>query len=173
MGLPVVGQTLGFVRNPFRFLEEAHRRYGNVFKTGVAGHKVVFLAGLEGAEAFYDPDNIGRDHAHPFLLVDTFGGTNFEMYDGPRHLALKTMALRAFDHEALAGYLPDMQGLIESTLDRLAKRRDFSATVELRRLAIESICHNIVGLEPGPETEALTHDYGVLLAGLAAPVPLR
>src|SRR5438093_5498961 len=40
-------------------------------------------------------------------------------------------------------------------------------------MAFGSICHDIVGLEPGPETEALTHDYGVLLAGLAAPVPLR
>ena len=173
MGLPLVGETLPFVRNPYHFLEKRQRRYGNVFKSNVVGRKVVFLAGTEGAEAFYDGDNIGREDAHPFLMVDMFGGTNFEMYDGPRHLGLKSIALGAFDHEAIAAYLPDMQVLIESTLARLARPGEFSASAELRRLAIEAICRNIMGFAPGAETEAMTRDYGILLAGLASLVPVR
>jgi cytochrome P450 len=43
----------------------------------------------------------------------------------------------------------------------------------LRGLAIEAICRNLLGLEPGPETETMTREYGVLLAGLAASVPVR
>ena len=172
-GLPLIGETLPFVRNPYRFLEDRHARRGNVFRSNVVGRRVVFLAGIEGAEAFYDPENITREDAHPFLLVDMFGGRNFEMYDGPKHLALKTIALDAFDDRALAAYLPDMQRLVERTLDRLAHRPDFSATGELRRLAIEAICGNVMGIPPGPETEAITRDYGILLAGLAAPIPLR
>jgi retinoid hydroxylase len=111
MGLPLVGETLAFVRNPYAFLEERRRRYGDVFRSNVVGRKVVFLAGTEGAEAFYDPDNIGRERAHPFLMVDMFCGTNFEMYDGPNHLALKTIALGAFDHEAITSYLPPRAAL--------------------------------------------------------------
>jgi cytochrome P450 len=173
MGLPLVGETLSFVRDPYRFLEERQRRYGNVFKSNVVGRRVVYLAGTEGAESFYDPENIGREDAHPFLMVDMFGGTNFEMYDGPRHLALKTIALGAFDHEAIAVYLPDMQDLIESTLERLARVGEFSAVAELRRLAIETICRNVMGLAPGAQTEAMTRDYGTLLAGLASTIPVR
>ena len=168
LGLPLVGETLAFVRNPYRFLEDRHRRYGNVFKSNVVGRKVVFLAGSEGADSFYDGANIGRSNAHPFLLVDMFGGVNMEMYDGPRHFALKSIALGAFDQEALTGYLPDMQHLVESTLVRLARAEEFSATAELRRLAIEAICWNVMGLPPGPETEAMTRDYGTLLAGLSS-----
>ena len=168
----MIGETLPFVRNPYRFLEDRHARYGNVFRSNVVGRKTVFLAGIEGAEAFYDPENITRENAHPFLMVDMFGGRNFEMCDGPKHLALKTIALEAFDHRTIAGYLPDMQRLVERTLDGLAGRPEFSATRELRRLAIEAIC-NVIGIPPGPDTEAITRDYGVLLAGLAAPVPLK
>src|SRR5207245_3002355 len=44
---------------------------------------------------------------------------------------------------------------------------------ELRRLAIEAIWWNLMGLPPGPETEATTDDYGTLLAGLTSvPVPV-
>src|SRR3989442_14723891 len=172
MGPPLIGETLSFVRNPYGFLEDHRRRYGNVFKSHVAGRKVAFLAGTEGAEAFYDSENITRSEAHPFLMVDMFGGVNFEMYDGPRHLALQSIALEAFDPAAIAGYLPDIHSLIQSTLDRLANAGEFSATAELRRLAIEAICWNVLGLARGPETEALTREYGTLLAGLAS-FPVR
>src|SRR5439155_1022806 len=131
------------------------------------GRRVEFLAGLEGAEAFYDPDNIGRSDAHPFVMVDMFGVTNIEMYDGARHFALKSIALQAFGTAALTGYLPDMQRLIGSTLSRLAAGGEFVATAEFRRLAIESICWNILGLPPGPDTETMTLDHATLLAGLA------
>src|SRR5688572_28696370 len=166
MGLPLIGETLGFITNVFRFLEVRQKRYGNVFKSQVLGRRIVFLAGTDGAEAFYNSENISRSDAHPFPLVDLFGGINMEMYDGPKHVALKTMALTAFDHAAISGYLPDMPRLIESTLSRLAQAGEFSAIGELRRLAIETICCNVMGLPPGPETEDITRDYGAVLTGL-------
>jgi cytochrome P450 len=172
MGLPWVGETLAITRNIFGFLEQRHRRHGPVFKSGVFGRKVVFLAGTAGAEAFYDADNITRADAFPFPLVDLFGGINMAMYDGPRHFALKSMALTAFDRAALAGYLPDLERQIEETLARLARGGAFSAVAELRRLAIEAICRNVMGLEPGPDTAAITRDYGLVLTGvLSLPLP--
>ena len=173
MGLPFVGETPAFVRNPYRFLEIRRDRYGDVFRSNVTGRRVVFLSGIEGASAFYDPENVGREDAHPFLMTDMFGGTNFEMYDGPRHFALKTIALQAFDEAALAGYLPDIQLAIESWLERHADGAPFQAMTALRGLAIEAICRNVLGLGSGAETETMTRDYGLLLAGLAATVPVR
>jgi len=172
LGPPLLGESLALQRNPFGFLEERQRRHGNVFKTNILGRKVVFLAGLQGAEAFYDGDNVTRSDAHPFPLVDLFGGVNMEMYDGPRHVALKAMALTAFDRAALGRYLPDMQRLIESTLERLARAGELSATDELRELAIRTICLNVLGLS-GSETESIARDYAAVLAGLVAvPLPL-
>ncbi|MES1172525.1 MAG: cytochrome P450, partial [Bacteroidota bacterium] len=173
MGLPLVGETLAFLRNPFAFLEDRRARHGNVFKSNIVGRRIVFLSGLEGAEAFYAPDNISRADAHPFPLVDLFGGVNMEMYDGPRHQGLKAMALTAFDHAAIAGYLAPMHELIESTLSRLAGLGEFSATGELRKLAIEAICQSVMGLARGPQTDDICRDYALVLNGLVSlPVAL-
>jgi retinoid hydroxylase len=166
MGLPLLGETPAFLRNVFRFLEDRQQRHGNVFKSGVLGRKIVFLAGTEGAEAFYDAENISRADAHPYPFVDLFGGINMEMYDGPRHFALKSMALTAFDLDAIAGYLPDMQRVIEAHLSRMAGAGEVSATRELRRLAIDTISRNVMGLEPGPDTEVIARDYADVLTGL-------
>jgi cytochrome P450 len=137
-----------------------------VFKSSVFGRKVVFLAGTGRAEAFYTPENISRADAHPFPLVDLFGGINMEMYDGPRHVALKSMALTAFDHAAIESYLPEMQRLIDDTLARLSQLEEFSAIEELRRLAIESICRNVMGLGAGRGHGRHQRDYGDVLTGL-------
>jgi cytochrome P450 len=173
LGLPLLGETLALLRNPFAFLDERQKRYGNVFKSRVVGRKTVFLAGTEGAEAFYDVENISRQDALPFQMVDLFGGVNMQMYDGPKHAALKAMAVRQFDGAAIAGYLPDLQALVESTLARLAGQPELVATRDLRRLAIEAICQSVLGLPPGPASEAFCRDYALVLTGFVSlPVAL-
>lgn len=168
LGLPLAGETLAFLENPFAFLEERRARHGKVFKSSLVGRRIIFLSGIEGAEAFYDPANISREDAHPFPLVDLFGGVNMEMYDGPKHQALKAMALESFDRAAIAGYLPDLQALIEGTLAKLAARDEFQATKELRKLVIEAICQSTLGMTSGPETNAICDDYGLILTGLVS-----
>ena len=44
---------------------------------------------------------------------------------------------------------------------------------ELRKLAIEALCRNVLGLGRGPETEAICRDYALMLQGLVSvPVAL-
>ena len=169
-GLPYVGRALTLQRNPFRFLEEGRRRHGNVFKARVLGRPVVFLSGTEGAEAFYEPGNISRAGGHPYPVADMFGGENMEMFDGPEHLAVKTAALRAFDRDAMAGYLVEIEALVGRRLAGWAEGNgQFSATAELRKLSIECICRNVMGMEPGAATEAICRDYALVLKGIVSP----
>ncbi|HEV3032709.1 MAG TPA: cytochrome P450 [Polyangia bacterium] len=174
LGLPLLGETLALLANPFGFLADRRKRHGNVFKSRVVGQRVVFLSGLEGAEVFYDPDNVSRANAHPFPLLDLFGGANMQMFDGERHRALKTMAMTTFDHAAIGGYLPALEALVGRALARLAAAGGpVRVALELRKLVIEVICQNVLGLPPGPETDAVCADYGAVLSGMVSlPVAL-
>jgi retinoid hydroxylase len=169
-GLPYLGRALTLQRNPFGFLEEGQRRHGNVFKARVLGRPVVFLSGLEGAKAFYEPGNISRAGGHPYPVADMFGGENMEMLDGPEHLAVKTAALRAFARDALSAYLVDIAVLVDRRLAAWAKDGgEFSATAELRKLSIECICRNVMAMEPGATTDAICRDYALVLKGIVSP----
>jgi cytochrome P450 len=168
LGLPYLGESIAFMRSPFLFLDERQKRYGNVFKSRVLGRDIAFLAGLDAAEAFYDPDNISRSDAHPAPLVDLFGGINFEMYDGPKHLALKSIAVGAFDQTALAAWLPDIERLTDRTLERMAAAGEVSAAAELRLLAVEAIARNVMGIEPGATTAAMASDCAATLTGIVS-----
>ena len=167
MGLPMIGETPAFLRSPFRFLEERQYRYGDVFRSRVLFRRVVFLSGIEGAQAFYDDDAITRTDAHPFPLVDLFGGDNMEMLDGEQHLALKTAALAAFDEQAFARYVPEVQAPIDRTLARVAAAGETPVIKELQRLAIECIWTNVLG-PPGTDADAITKDYAAIITGLTS-----
>lgn len=52
-----------------------------------------------------------------------------------------------------------MQLAIETWLRRHADDTPFPAMTALRGLAVDAICRNVMGLEPGPETETMTQDY--------------
>ena len=89
-----------------------------------------------------------------------------EMYDGPRHQALKGMALTAFD---LRGHrrLPAGDAGAAGARRWPGWRRATSGRRwrELRKLAIEALCRNVLGLDARPETEAISRDYGPDAAG--------
>lgn len=174
MGLPLVGETWAFLRDPYTFLEERQRRYGDVFRSAVLGRRVVFLAGVGGAETFYDPDLISRSDAHPYTLRAMFGAPNMEMFDGPRHLALKTIAGTAFGDEAIEAYLPDMYALIEARWAELvAGGRRVAAIPRLKHLAIEAIWTSVMGRPERAEMDEVTHDYEAVVAGMTSiPIPL-
>ena len=154
--------------SPFLFLDERKRRYGDVFKSRVLGRDIVFMAGLNAAEAFYDPDNISRSDAHPAPLVDLFGGINFEMYDGPKHRALKSMAIGAFDRAALAAWLPDIERLTDAALARMAAAGEVSAVAELQAPGVEEIALNVMGIEPGATTAAMARACAETLIGIVS-----
>jgi cytochrome P450 len=172
-GLPLIGETPAFLRNPYRFLEERQRRYGDVFSSRVLFRTVAFLTGPDGAEAFYDPENVTRTKAHPYPLRDLFGGDNMEMFDGERHLGLKTITLQAFDEAAIGSYLPDLEATIEAALAGYAAEGRFVATTELKRLAIRCIWGSVIGPIDPAETDAVARDYATVVAGITAvPVAL-
>lgn len=173
MGLPLLGETLAMVKNPYAFLAARQQRHGNVFRSRVLGRKVIFVSGPEAMTAFLDTANVTREGAHPAHVRELFGGINMNMFDGPRHLALKSMALGGFDLAAIDTYLPDMRAQIGATLSRLAGAGAFPAVQVFKTMAIELICKNVMNLPPGPVTQALAADYDRVMTGMInLPLPI-
>ncbi|MCA9726779.1 MAG: cytochrome P450 [Candidatus Eisenbacteria bacterium] len=173
-GLPGIGETLPFLRDGFGFIEERLARHGPVFRTNLLGKNAVVIAGPDASRAWIDPEKVERDRAMPANVQEIFGGRSLPLLDDAEHRARKQQVLAGFNHAALADYASQMQPLmrtaLESWSDPGAPTRGVDA---LKRLAIDVIGRNVLGLEAGARLDALRESYGVLTLGMTAlPVPV-
>jgi cytochrome P450 len=172
-GLPLLGETLAFAKNPFRFVDERLRAHGRIFRSRVLGRKTAVLSGPEAAGRFIDPDIVMREGAMPPHIQELFGGRSLPLLDGEEHSARKKTVLRAFEPAALAAYLPVIQESVERSLRTWAGAGEIRWIDEMKRLSIEVICRIVPGMEPGQEMDRLRVDYGLVTGGFATlPIDL-
>lgn len=166
-GLPLLGETLPFAKNPFRFIEERLKQHGRLFRTFVLGRKTAVITGPDAAGSFIDPSLVMREGSMPPHVQELFGGRSLPLLDGEIHAARKREVLKAFSREALASYLP----LIEKTTDdyfaRWTNEQEIDWADELKKLSIEIICAAIIGMPRGDEMDQLRRDYVILTNGFA------
>ena len=172
-GLPFVGETLPFISDMFGFIRARTERHGLVFRSHILGHPTAFISGPEVCEAWLDENKIQRAGSFPAPVQQLFAGPGIlPLLDGAEHRQRKALLMAAFDREAVAGYLSPLQRIIESALARWASGGERPLLPELKRLAIEGICDNVLGMEPGPPLARLVADYEVLFKGFTG-LPLN
>jgi cytochrome P450 len=113
-GLPLLGETLSFAKNPFRFIEERLATHGRIFRSHILGRKAVIVAGPEAAGQFIDPNVIMREGAMPPHVQELFGGRSLPLLDGEVHSARKKLVNQAFNRAAMSAYLPIVQQTVET-----------------------------------------------------------
>ena len=166
-GIPLLGETLAFAKNPFRFIEERLTAYGRIFRSNVLGRKTVVVAGADAAGRFIDPSIVMREGSMPPHVQELFGGRSLPLLDGEVHAERKRTVLQAFTREALAAYLPQIRKSTEDYFARWTKEPEIQWIDEMKRLAIEVICSNIIGMARGQEMDQLRRDYMTVTSGFA------
>jgi retinoid hydroxylase len=171
-GLPLLGETLPFLRDGFGFVASRTARHGPIWQTRILGRRTAVLAGPDASGRFIDSE-VQRAGAMPPHVQELFGGSSLPLLDGDPHLSRKTFILQAFTRDALAGYLPVIERMVAEALERWAAQEEIAWVPELKRLSIEVICATVMGIPPGAETEALRADYQLVLRAFShLPVPL-
>ena len=133
LGLPLIGETLAYAKNPFQFIEDRIADHGPVFKSRLLLKKAVVMAGPEACERFVNPSLMQRAGAFPPFVQKLFGGKSLPFQDGDVHLERKQIVLNAFTDSALSSYLPAMQRIVEASFQSWAVLGEFSWLDRLRR----------------------------------------
>jgi cytochrome P450 len=167
-GLPLLGETLSFAKNPFRFIEDRLAAHGRIFRSHLLGRKTAVVAGPEAAGKFIDSGVIMREGSMPPHVQELFGGRSLPLLDGEVHSGRKKLVNQAFSRAAITAYLPIIQQTVERYFRVWPGRGEIRWLDELKGLAIEVICTTVMGLPPGNEMDRLREDYGILTGGFAA-----
>src|SRR5438552_219191 len=104
-GLPLLGETLTFAKDPFQFVEDKITKHGRVFRSRIFGQDTVVIAGADATSRFIDPNIVMRKGSQPAHLQELLGGQNIhvlDLIDGEVHKERKRVVLQAFTHGALA-----------------------------------------------------------------------
>ena len=99
--LPLVGDTLSFVRDPAGFLEKRAHELGPVFRISVFGKPTACFVGAEAFSILLDDGNVGRAGANPPHVEELFNPEAVPFLDGEAHRRRKRLLMQAFTPEAL------------------------------------------------------------------------
>ena len=166
-GLPLLGETLAFAKNPFAFIDERLKRHGRIFRSRVLGRNTVVIAGPEATGRFIDSNVVEREGAMPPHVQEIFGGRSLPLLDGDVHRGRKSVVMQAFTRAAMTSYMPAMQASVERFFEKWAASGEFRWLDEMKQLSIEVICTNVFGMQPGEEMDRLRNDYDTLTRGFA------
>jgi cytochrome P450 len=172
-GLPLLGETLDFLKDQFHFVDARQARYGKVFRSNVLFKDTALLVGAEGARVFNDESKVQRQGGMAPHIADFFGGTSLPLLDGAAHRQRKQQVMGAFSREALTQYLPVMESTVARYLARWSAAGEATLTEDLKDLALEVIARTMVGSDGGAGFAENVRDFKVMVKAFTAiPVPI-
>lgn len=172
-GIPLIGETLSLISDAYAFFDERFRKYGPVFRTYAFGKPMVCFVGPEGYDFFTGSGNFTRAGGPPPHWGALLGEDALPFIEGDAHVKRRRLLRQAFTPEALAGYLPLVQRVIERYVDKWEKQGRFPWVNELGAMCFDIGNALYLGGDPDASNPALAAKFDQLVAGmLALPVNL-
>ena len=170
--LPLIGDTLAFVRDPAGFLEGRARELGPVFRIDVFGHPTACFVGPEAFAIVLDDRNVQRAGANPPHVEEIFDPQAVPFLDGAAQRRRKRLLMQAFTPDALAGYLPTIERIVDRFADRWAGLGKFAWVPELNTLGFAIAGALFVGADGQGGDRSIEIAFGRVAAGILS-LPLK
>ncbi|HEY3806711.1 MAG TPA: cytochrome P450 [Kofleriaceae bacterium] len=169
LGLPYLGKTLAFLKNPFEFTLAGTRAHGNVWKTRILGDTVVFFAGPKAFSFFMDPANFTRQNGSPKLMQELLHADAVPFLDGDRFKARKRLLLSAFGNVALDSYLPSIFQIFTRYCDAWTAQGEAAIAADVDQLAFDIADMLFAAADPRASNRETAADFATMNKGTFAP----
>jgi retinoid hydroxylase len=170
-GLPVIGESVNYLRNPASFMEERQKRYGNIFKTHLFGFPTVVFIGADTARFLFANEGTKFEMTNTFNFERLLGINSIGVKTGAAHQTMRKYLYQAFAPRALADYSTVMENMTHRYLKHWEKMETLTWYPELKKYTLDIACKLFIGTETSSE-EALEQIYETWSDGLLS-VPVR
>jgi len=175
MGLPVIGQSLGFLRalrsnTAEQWIQERVERYGPVSKLRLFGTRTVMLTGPAANKFVFTSASLGTEQPQSTRRI--VGERQILELMGADHKRVRGALLEFLKPDMLRLYVGKIDGEVRRHLDEYwAGRATVTVMPLMKRLTFDIISLLLFGLERGAVREALFDDFEHVLDGVWS-VPL-
>ncbi len=163
---PGLIRTLGFVRDPYRFLDDCARQFGEWFTLRVPGvAPFVFTSDPAAVREVFlgDPEHLHAGKANRPL--GAFMGEKSVLFlDGGAHMHDRRMLLPAFQGERMAGYGNAMRSIARAEIECWTPGSPIRIHGAMRTITFEVIMRVVFGFDRGPDSARLRDVIGRLFA---------
>ena len=172
MGLPVIGETIGFLRDP-QFARKRQAQYGSLFKTKILGRPTAFFCGPEANEFLLSShaDSFSWRGGWPGTFKELLGESLF-LQEGAEHKRNRRLLMPAFHGKALEGYFEAMSAIAQTYLLKWEQQKDLIWFAELKKFTFEVASVLLMGTSPGEQLDELSGWFTDLTNGLFT-LPIR
>lgn len=169
-GLPWIGETLPWVRNPLRFAQERYARYGSVWRSHLMGRPCVVLLGPD-ANRF-----ILSTHMHLFSSRAGWGkpitsliGDGLSLIDGAEHRRHRRMIQPALHGQMLQRYFNVMHGHTIQHAESWLRSDQLKLFEGFKHLSFDIAARLMLGARDDRETQRFYDQFHIFTGGLFAP----
>lgn len=158
--------TFNFVRNPYIFLDDCARRYGDWFTLRVPGvAPFVFTRDPNAVREIFQGDPAIFHAGKANRPLGAFMGERSLLFlDGPAHLHDRRLILPAFHGERMKSYADTMRSIADAEIDRWPIGQPFPIHPAMRSITFEVIMRTVFGLQDGPVASSIRETVQKLFA---------
>ncbi|KIW69243.1 hypothetical protein PV04_05130 [Phialophora macrospora] len=117
--LPLVGSTVQYGQDPYRFFFSCREKYGDVFTFGLLGMKVTVYLGAKGNNFILNGKlrDLNAEEVYGPLTVPVFGRGVVYDVDNARFMDQKRLLKEGFTSQNLRAYVPQFVSEVEQYVD--------------------------------------------------------
>jgi cytochrome P450 len=173
LGLPILGETISYAKNPHEFFETRVAQYGPVFKTRLLGHNTACFTGPEAFTFFVNQPSFRREGANPGHVQELFCHDSLPLIDGAEHEGMRSAVMKAFDLEATETYLSIIETATLAHLKKWEEMGSFAWATEYKKLSASICAAILLGASPNGDNDHFVDVLDPFIAGVnALPINL-
>lgn len=172
-GLPVLGETLQFVRSPIGFINKKRAQYGDVFRTNILGDETVIVGTPDANRWVFSGENKYLTSKWNKAISALLGAEGVAMLTGEAHTKRRAQLSPHFKHDAMSEFVASIQKIAEQRLDEWAAAGGVtSAADRIRTMAFEIITVFIFG-DTQVDIPYLSNLFQQWTGGMFDPLPVE
>jgi retinoid hydroxylase len=172
IGLPIIGELIGFLLKREEFYWQKHEQHGNIFKTsslvfnraaclvGPAANRLVLKDGVDKLSS-----RLGNKFMEPIVTTDAV-----LLQDGEEHRTSRKLILPVFHQQAIASYFDTIQSIVTEGMEDWGERGTIDLSTELRKITLTVVIKIFLGSEKTEEIDRVTEWFTILVDSLGGAI---
>ncbi|PNE01631.1 cytochrome P450 [Alcanivorax sp. MD8A] len=159
-GLPLIGLTLSFMKDPINLMRKRYDRYGPISWASVFGMRMVHMVGPDANQfVMLNRGDLFSNHQGWDYFIGKFFHRGIMLLDFEEHRWHRKIMQQAFNRDVLRGYLQRMGPHITQGIEHWDRVPDFLVFNAIKQLTLDLATDVFMGYELGPESKAINQAF--------------